>query len=79
MAGGVNAAIVPCIKCVGRADRTSVGLENDWYKCSECGHKFGIDWSHCGPPQTPRWPLTEEEAEEARRIIELIKKSGINL
>lgn len=77
MAGGINAAIVPCINCAGRAVRDSEGLETDWYKCEECGHGFGIDWSHCGPPETPRWPLTEEEAEEARRLIALIRQKKL--
>ena len=74
MAGGINTAIVPCMKCVGRAVRVSEGLENDGYECSECGHTFIIDWSHGGPPTKPCWPLSEEEEKEARRIIELIKK-----
>ena len=76
MAGGINAAIVPCLKCVGRAVRTSEGIEDDWYECTECGSKFGIDWSHGGPPQKPCWPLSEAEDKEARRIIELLKKRG---
>jgi len=74
MAGGINAAIVPCIKCVGRAVRAYEGLETDGYECSECGHQFLIDWSHGGPPQKACWPLSEEEAKEARRIIELINE-----
>lgn len=42
MAGGVNAAIVPCMRCAGPARRTSEGLENDYYKCDECGYGFGM-------------------------------------
>jgi hypothetical protein len=52
----------------------SEGYETDWYKCDYCGHGFGIDCSRCGPPETPRWPLTEEEAKEARRIIALTRQ-----
>ncbi len=76
MSGGINAAIVPCMKCLGRAVRVYEGMENDGYECNECGHKFSIDWSHGGPPVKPCWPLSEEEENEARRIIELINKRG---
>lgn len=75
MAGGVNAAIVPCSKCVGRAVRTSEGLETDWYSCTECGARFGIDWAYDGPPQTPCWPISEAEAEERRKVAALILKA----
>jgi hypothetical protein len=61
MAGGSNAAIVPCVNCGGKAPRTSEGLETDWYVCSECGKKFGIDWDHDGPPDKPCWPAPEED------------------
>ena len=74
MAGGENAALVPCLNCVGRAIRTFEGMEDDWYECTECGAKFGIDWSHEGPPQKPCWPLSEEEIKEARRVIAVIKQ-----
>ena len=75
MAGGIHAAVVPCMKCLGRAVRTCEGLENDQYQCSECGHGFIIDWMHGGgPPQTPRWPLSAEEEKEARRMLELMKQ-----
>ncbi len=73
MAGGINANIVPCMKCIGRAVRNYEGMETDGYECSECGYQFSIDWSHPGPPQKPCWPLSEEEAKEARRMIELIE------
>jgi len=43
MAGGENAAIVPCLKCAGPAHRTYEGQEDDHYRCSECGFEFGID------------------------------------
>lgn len=74
MAGGINAAIVPCIKCIGRALRVYEGMENDGYECSECGNKFSIDWSHGGPPQKPCWPLSEAEKTEARKMIEFMNK-----
>lgn len=70
MAGGVNAEIVPCMWCAGRARRVSEGIENDHYKCDECGKGFGIDWSHDGPPKTPCWPISEEEARERRAMAE---------
>lgn len=77
MASGIHAAAVPCIKCAGRADRTSEGQENDYYRCSECGSEFGIDWSYDGPPQSPCWPISEEEAAERRRLAgELARRSS---
>ncbi len=74
MAGGINAAIVACIKCVGPANRTYEGMENDGYECSACGHWFNIDWSHGGPPQKPCWPLSDAEETELRRIIKLMNQ-----
>jgi len=71
MAGGRNAAIVPCLHCAGAAHRLTEGMEDDSYRCSECGREFGIDWSYDGPPQTPRWPISEEEAKEIRRMATL--------
>jgi len=68
MAGGVNAAIVPCLKCAGAADRTSEGQENDYYQCGECGFEFGIDWSYDGSPQTPCYPISEQETKERREM-----------
>ncbi len=55
MAGGPHAAIVPCIRCLGPADRTHEGLETDRYRCRECGTDFLIDWSD-GAPTEDRWP-----------------------
>lgn len=72
MAGGVNAAIVPCMRCAGAAHRTSEGLENDYYKCEECGYGFGIDWSYEGPPREPCWPISEEEARERRAMADRV-------
>jgi hypothetical protein len=74
MAGGSNAAVVACLKCVGRAVRTYEGMETDSYECAECLYKFSIDWSHGGPPKKPCWPLSEEEEKQARRIIELMEE-----
>ena len=76
MAGGINAASVPCIKCLGQALRVYEGMENDSYECIQCRQKFSIDWSHGGPPAKPCWPLSEEEEKEARRMIELMNQSG---
>lgn len=72
MAGGVNAAIVPCLKCAGAAQRTSEGQENNFYKCGECGLEFGIDWSGDGPPPTPCWPISAEDAESRRRMVDRV-------
>jgi hypothetical protein len=72
MAGGINAATVPCLKCAGAAGRTSEGLENDYYECAACGFRFGIDWYYEGPPQKPCWPISEEEAERRRREADLV-------
>ncbi len=67
MAGGPNAAIIPCRHCAGPARRTHDGLETDWYECA-CGWKMGIDWEHGGPPKRPLWPITDRQ----RRAIEAI-------
>jgi hypothetical protein len=56
MAGGPNAAVVPCMWCQGKSNRTSEGLETDWYLCEACGQKFGLDWEESGPPEAPCWP-----------------------
>lgn len=71
MAGGPNAAVIMCMHCTGRAVRTSEGLEDDYYRCDECGRHFGVDWSR-GQPAKPCWPPTTEELEEARRILALL-------
>ena len=76
MAGGVNATIVPCLKCAGPAHRTCEGMEDDHYRCSECGSEFGIDWSYNGPPQSPCWPISKEEAEKIREMAALAFKTG---
>lgn len=76
MAGGANAVIVPCLKCAGPAHRIHEGQENDHYRCSECGFEFCIDWSYDGPPETPRWPISEEEAEEIRKMAALVYGTG---
>jgi len=76
MAGGANAAIVPCLKCAGPAHRTYEGQEDDHYRCSECGSEFGIDWSVEGPPETPRWPISEEEAKKIREMAALVLGTG---
>ena len=75
MAGGINAAIVPCLRCVGPANRTSECLENDYYKCNDCGYGFGIDWEYDGPPQKPCWPISEEEAEKRRQDADYMFKT----
>lgn len=81
MAGGINAATVPCLKCAGEARRTSEGQENDFYMCAECGFGFGIDWFNDGPPPAPCWPISEEEAEERReaagRVFRALGKSDV--
>jgi hypothetical protein len=71
MAGGINAAVVPCLRYVGRAVRSYEGMENDGYDCSECGYQFSIDWSHGGPPKSPRWPLSQEEEAAAHHFRQL--------
>ncbi len=68
MAGGVNAAVVPCLQCAERAVRISEGLENDYYRCSACGYEFGIDWSYDGPPPMPCWPISQEEVAERKKL-----------
>ena len=73
MAGGIYAAVMPCMKCLGRAVRTYEGMETDTYECTECGYGWTVDWRR-GGPQKLCWPLSEEEAREARRMIELMNK-----
>jgi len=68
MAGGPNAAIVMCLHCAGKAVRAHEGIENDLYRCEDCGGNFGIDWSD-GQPEIPRWPPSPDELEQARRAI----------
>jgi hypothetical protein len=72
MAGGEYAAIVPCLRCAGAADRIHEGLEDDHYRCRKCHCEFAIDWSYDGPPENPCWPISEEEAEERRKIAKKI-------
>jgi hypothetical protein len=67
MAGGTYAVTVPCLKCAGPALRTAEGQENDYYTCAHCGLSFGIDWMAGGPPLTPCWPISEEDAQDRRR------------
>lgn len=67
MAGGPHARFVPCMHCFSRAERTYEGLEDDHYTC-ERGHRFGVDWSHGGPPQRPCWPPTAAEREAFERL-----------
>jgi hypothetical protein len=80
VAGGVNAAVVPCLKCGSSAHSTHEGQEDDYYKCTECGFKFGIDWSYDGPPQTPCWPVSQGENEKRRKwaapFLGVLPKSG---
>ena len=59
MAGGPFAAVVCCMTCGARADRTYEGLEDDHYLCIR-GHTFGIDWSRSQPTE-PQWPPTPEQ------------------
>ena len=68
MAGGPNAAAMLCMKCLGKANRTAEGLEDDLYQCERCGNRFGIDWSH-GKPPTPCWPPSEVDLQLARALL----------
>ena len=74
MAGGIHAAWVMCMHCTGRAARTREGIEDDWYRCDECGREFGVDFSR-GEPERPCWPPTAEELETARRRLRLQDKA----
>ena len=60
MAGGPNAAVVACMRCGEKALRISEGLESDYYKCSDCGETFSIDWECDGPADKPCWPPSKE-------------------
>ncbi len=71
MAGGPNAATMMCMHCAGKAVRVGEGIEDDLYRCDECGRKFGIDWSR-GQPTKPLWPPTPQELAEAKRLVALL-------
>jgi len=64
MAGGKHAKFVACMKCAGKAQRTSEGLETDWYKCTECSNKFGITWEEI--PYKPQWPISDEQKNDIK-------------
>ena len=72
MAGGEHAAIVPCVRCLGPSNRIYEGLEDDHYRCRECHCEFAVDWSYDGLPEKPCWPISQEEAEERRKIAQYI-------
>ena len=74
MAGGPNASVVLCLHCAGKALRTREGIEDDLYRCEDCGGIFGVDWTR-GQPEKPCWPPAAEELEQARRAIAL-RKAG---
>jgi hypothetical protein len=71
MAGGPNASAIMCRICYGEAGRTYEGMENDHYRCSQCGNEFVVDWRH-GQPEKPCWPASPEEVEVGKRIAEVI-------
>ncbi len=75
MAGGPNAEVVMCGRCLGRAVRTSEGLEDDWYACEACGATFGVDWSR-GAPAQPCWPPSAEQLALARRYQAMLRGDG---
>ncbi len=60
MAGGPHAAIIGCLHCFGPADRIQEGIEDDLYRCRDCGKQFGVDWRKW-PAEKPCWPLTPAE------------------
>lgn len=64
MAGGPHAAVVPCVRCAARAERTFEGIETDSYLCRSCAFDFAIDWAaDGGPPSRPRWPVAMDDTE----------------
>lgn len=63
MAGGPQAAIVPCYICLDDhtltpAHRVHEGQESDVYRCAR-GHDFSIDWAR-GPATEPQWPPPDD-------------------
>ncbi|MDX2009982.1 MAG: hypothetical protein SFW67_07330 [Myxococcaceae bacterium] len=72
MAGGANAAVVPCDVClfdeglVTRAQREREGVESDDYVCAR-GHRFGVEYRR-GPASEPLWPPGPEVEAEAARV-----------
>ena len=70
MAGGPNAAAMMCMSCGEKAVRTYEGIEDDHYRCEQCGFEFGVDWSR-SPPEQPCWPPSDEEREAFRAAVAL--------
>src|SRR5262245_52867881 len=77
MAGGENAAAVPCWECAERADRFREGIETDWYRCTSCRHEFGIDYEYSGPPDAPLWPPTPEERESILQAAMMVVRQHV--
>jgi len=72
MAGGLNGAVVPCMRCAGKSLRISEGIEDDTYTCTECKHNFGIDWAEGdGPPKKPCWPPSEEWMNQFKQFVDM--------
>jgi hypothetical protein len=71
MAGGLHAAIVPCLYCAARAERTHEGIEDDHYECSACGRRFGICFDD-GVPTTPSWPITVDQTAAIRKAGQVL-------
>jgi len=67
MAGGPNAAVMLCMTCLGKANRTAEGFENDQYLCEVCGRGFFVDWRR-GPPREPTWPPSASDLELIERL-----------
>jgi hypothetical protein len=69
MAGGPNAAVMLCLSCLGKANRTAEGAENDQYLCELCGRGFSVDWRK-GPPKEPTWPPSVQDQALIERLRE---------
>ena len=80
MAGGPFGDVATCMTCAGPSDRTSEGLETDWYLCRDCGATFGLCFDEGagggGPPTKPLYPPSAEEAARIKKFGALRKKSG---
>jgi hypothetical protein len=78
MAGGPNAAVVPCDVClfdegmVTQATREHEGVESDEYVCAR-GHRFGVTYRGAPAPE-PLWPPGPEVEAEAERVRAALKR-----
>ena len=81
MAGGSYASHMVCTQCLlehgdlVRAERSSEGLETDWYHC-ENRHHFGISWDGVDLPDEPGWPPSEKQRQAASFVKQALAEGA---